>query len=175
MSRDLNLLTTEFKMDIEEVLISCKLKGIDIVPFYTIRSPESQAKLYRQSRSWREISNTIEMLSVNNAKYLSYILYSVGPQYGKGEVTKAYPGLSWHQFGEAVDCFVLYDEKAIWDDNHPYYAKYALIAKSIGLEAGFYWDSFKDACHIQKRKGSPLDYYSLKEIDKLIEEKFKNE
>lgn len=169
-NRDLNILTTEFKLDVEEVLHLCKLKAIDMVPFSTVRTPNEQAKLFRQSRSWKEISDTIEMLKSENANYLAEVMYRVGPQYGRF-VTNAYPGLSWHQFGEAIDCFVLYKGQSIWDSFHPYYAKYAMIAQSIGLESGHYW-KFSDSCHIQKRKGSPKDYFSLIEIDELMEHRY---
>ena len=51
-------------------------------------------KLPQPSRNW----------PAQKANFLASVLDGVGPQHGP-HVTNALPGLSWHQWGEAVDCF----------------------------------------------------------------------
>lgn len=78
-----------------------------------LRDPFEQAKLWRQSRSIEEILAAIDELRSVGAPFLAHCLESVGPQHGD-PVTNAPPGYSWHQWGEAVDCFWLLGGKAEW-------------------------------------------------------------
>ena len=66
----------------------------------------------------------------------------VGPQKGD-PVTNAIPGLSWHQWGEAVDCFWVVNNKAVWDletvvNGLNRFMVYANEAKKLGLDAGLF-------------------------------------
>ena len=65
-------------------------------------------------------------------------------------VTNAKGGSSWHNFGLAFDIVVLDSiGKANWDTSHPGWARAAKIGKSLGLEWGGDWKSFKDLPHFQ--------------------------
>ena len=171
--RDMNLLVPEFREKAEILLTSLKNRGYDLRPCCTIRSPWEQARLWRSSRSREEISEFIENLKKNGAHVLVGYIESVGPQHGNKEVTKAAPGFSWHQFGEAMDCFVVRDGKARWSPDEEGYAVYASRAESLGLTAGRYFTSFPDNPHVQLRSsGSPRDLYFDIEIEARMVEIF---
>jgi hypothetical protein len=126
-----------------------------MVPSQTVRTPEQQAKLWRQSRSLVEINQAIATLRNSGASYLAEVLDSVGPQHGD-EVTKVLPGNSWHQWGEALDCFWEVNGAAVWSTTKKVnglngYQVYAAEAKALGLTAGLLWTTFKDAPHVQLR------------------------
>jgi hypothetical protein len=146
-------------------------------PFYTLRTPFEQAELWRQSRSKQEIDEKINELRSKGAEFLAYCIESVGPQNGR-HVTNAVPGFSWHQWGEAIDCFWLLDGKAEWSTRKKVngkngYFNYGAIARSMGLTAGGFWSSFRDWPHVQLRKEShPGRIYDLQEIDGIMEERF---
>lgn len=179
MSRDLEELDPSFKAKIEELLSSCNESGYPMRQFFTLRSPFEQGKLWRQSRSRKQVEDKISELNSKGASFLAYCIESVGSQNGR-HVTNAIPGLSWHQWREAVDCFWLVDGNAEWSTKKKIngkngYANYADIASSMGLNAGGLWRSFKDWPHIQLRSESnPSRVYSLEEINAEMESKFGN-
>lgn len=89
------------------------------------------------------------------------------------------PGLSWHQWGEAVDCFWSLNGSAEWSastkaDGINGYRIYASFAKDMGLDAGGFWHSFKDWPHVQMRSaGSPISAgMTLAEIDAEMHNRF---
>lgn len=177
MSRDLNDLNVDFKTKVEELLSACEASGYPMRPFFTVRSPFEQGKLWRQSRTTKEIQEKLSELKGRGANFLAHCIESVGPQNGR-HVTNAIPGLSWHQWGEAVDCFWLIDGNAEWSSRRKIhgmngYATYADVAKSMGLDAGGLWRSFKDWPHVQLRNESdPSRLYSLEEIDAEMKVRF---
>lgn len=179
MSRDLDNLTPEFKSAVEQLLILCHQSGYTMRQFFTLRTPFEQGKLWRQSRSIHEVEQKIAELNNNNAEFLAHCIHSVGPQNGR-HVTNAIPGFSWHQWGEAVDCFWLLDGGAEWSTRKKIggvngYINYAEKAKSLGLTAGGFWSSFKDWPHVQMRKeSSPRRVFTIEEINNEMELKFRN-
>jgi peptidoglycan L-alanyl-D-glutamate endopeptidase CwlK len=65
-------------------------------------------------------------------------------------VTNAHGGESWHNFGLAFDILVLDSVgKADWDTHHPGWMRAAALGKSLGLEWGGDWTTFKDLPHFQ--------------------------
>lgn len=177
MSRNLELLEPSFKLKIDELLSQCNDSGYVMRQFFTIRTPFEQAVLWRQSRSSSEIREKILDLKNKKAEFLAHCIESVGPQNGN-PVTNAIPGLSWHQWGEAVDCFWLLDGKASWStkkkvDDINGYVNYGNIAKSLDLTSGGFWSSFRDWPHVQFRKESnPTRLFSLIEINNKMEDQF---
>lgn len=177
MPVDLNQLTPAFRSKIADLLNRCKAKGFEMRPYMALRTPQEQAKLWRQSRSTEEINQKIAYFNENGAPYLASVLNNIGPQHGK-EVTKAPPGLSWHQWGEAVDCFWLVNGGAEWSATKKIndingYQLFAAEAVSIGLTAGGLWPKFKDWPHIQLQKANnPLSVMTLPEIDKEMKKRF---
>ncbi|KOR81648.1 hypothetical protein AM232_10080 [Bacillus sp. FJAT-21352] len=106
------------------------------------RSMEEQAKLYGQGR-------------------LGYI-YD-GKNYSdlsKPRVTNAKPGQSYHNYGLAVDYFIVSDDgkNAIWTVDAKW-RRVAAIGKSLGFEWGGDWSSFKDYPHLDMTGG--LTYSQL--------------
>lgn len=179
MSRDLQALITPFKDKIEELLSSCMNSGYTMRPYFTKRDPLEQARLWRQSRSREEIVEKLRWLNQNNAVFIAHCIESVGPQYGS-HVTNAIPGLSWHQWGEAVDCFWLLEGRAEWSTRKQVgsingYHNYADLARQSGLTAGGHWRSFKDWPHVQYRpESNPGRIFSLVEIDNEMQQRFGN-
>ncbi len=196
MSRDLETLNDDFKVKATDLLDACVKRGVTMRPFYTERTPWSQARIYRSTRSTDEITRAAERLKANSAEYLAEVLHMVGPQHsppsGRGHLTNALPGLSWHQWGEAFDCFWLLDGRAAWStkeevivkiedaggvtrhseakvNGYRVYADEALKAGllSAGLSWGWDWP------HVQLRQhGSPRDVHSWEEIDYEMLAKF---
>lgn len=168
MSRDLAKLERNFRELVETVIEDCADHGFTLVPYSTLRTAEEQAKLWRQGRSLNVIQAQIRRLNAKGAPRLSKMLEDVGPQYGD-KVTNALPGESWHNYGKACDCYVEEDGEAIWDANHPGYRIYAHFATLRGLTAGFYWDEFQDAPHIQaSRQTNPVSVMDWADVEKEL-------
>jgi hypothetical protein len=176
-TRDLNALVPEFRLQVVALLDRCASRGTPMRPYFTLRSPFEQARLWRQSRSREQIAAKIAELESKSAPFLADCIRRVGPQHGD-PVTNAVPGLSWHQWGEAVDCFWLVDGQAEWSPRKEInglngYQVYAREAQAAGLTAGGLWPSFKDWPHVQLRSASsPLGVMSLVEIDARMKERF---
>lgn len=172
MIKSLADLHPEFKEKLDEVIVQCHQDGFWVVPYMTIRDPWEQAKLWRRSRTFQQCSQMIKDLKTADAEFLAECFLDVGSQPTAPWATNAIPGLSWHQWGEAADCYIQgKDGSAIWDSAHPGYECYATRAKERGLEAGHFWKS-KDSVHVQFRKGRVLEMYSLSEVDSIMIERF---
>lgn len=177
MSRDLHSLVEPFREQLERLLEACEGAGYTMRPYFTLRTPDEQARLWRQSRSSEEIADRLRWLRQNGGDFIAQCIENVGPQYGP-HVTNAVPGLSWHQWGEAVDCFWLLDGKAEWSTRKKVagvngYRNYAELAEQAGLTAGGHWRTFKDWPHVQLRSdSSPGRRYSLEEIDREMRQRF---
>lgn len=178
MAVALNGLETGFRQQVEELLRQCLEGGVEMRPYTGVRTPEVQAKLWRQSRAKEEINAAIARLKQSGAPFLASVIDGVGPQHGP-HVTNALPGLGWHQWGEAVDCFWALNGTAEWSttklaDGLNGYKFYAGKAKLLGLTAGGFWTSFKDWPHVQLRTaGSPVTAgVTVAEIDEEMKKRF---
>jgi peptidoglycan LD-endopeptidase CwlK len=128
-----------FLMKVKLVLQNCSLAGSDYFVISGLRSFQEQGDLYAQGRT-------------------------VNP--GSGVVTNAKPGFSAHNYGVAVDgCKDANMTRAGLqpDWNLADYQLWADKAREQGLEAGWYWTTFKEGPHIQL----PLKAHKLT-WDKLI-------
>ena len=88
-------------------------------------------------------------------------LYAKGrtePPIGKEHiVTQAKGGQSYHNFGLAFDIAVLDAAgKMDWDTSHPGWALAGQLGKTVGLEWGGEWTTFKDLPHFQYTAGLTL-------------------
>jgi peptidoglycan LD-endopeptidase CwlK len=170
---------SEFKEKVLKVISICREQGIEMRPFCVVRDPFAQARLWRQSRTIEEISLKITDLKNKSSDFLAYCLDSVGPQHGK-YATNALPGLSWHQWGEAVDCMWVVDGKAEWSVQKKVgglngYRYYTEIAAGLGLTAGGTWKKFRDWPHVQLRiESSPAKCMSIIRIDAEMKNRFGN-
>ncbi len=177
MAADLNQLVPAFRAQVERLLQTCAAQGAPMRAYFTLRTPFEQAKLWRQSRSREQIVAEVARLKAQGAPFLAHCIESVGPQNGP-PVTNALPGFSWHQWGEAVDCFWLVNGQAEWSaqklvDGRNGYRVYAQAAQAQGLTAGGLWPRLKDWPHVQLRSdGSPLKAHGLAGIDREMAARF---
>ena len=179
MAANLALLIPDFGQQVNLLLQNCLNRKIEMRPNEGLRDPFVQAKYWRQSRTTEVIQNKIAELKNTGANFLAHCIENVGPQHG-APVTNAIPGLSWHQWGEALDCFWVVKGKAVWDlttvvNGQNGFMVYADEAKKIGLDAGLFWKSLQDSPHVQLRKVSdPGKIFTIEEIDQSMQEKFGN-
>lgn len=172
MAANLDQLVHEFKISAVKLLDNCKNEGHELRPFFTLRDPWQQARLWRQSRTREQVLEAHLRLDRKGAPWLAQVLLDAGPAHGPW-VTNALPGQSWHNYGEAVDCFVVVNGSAVWDANHPGYIAYARLAKEAGLTAGRYWKGATDPVHVQfRQQSSPLHIMSWPEVDQAMKEMF---
>ena len=171
MERDLALLRPEFLSSLQAAVAAVHAHADDafeLRPFCTRRDPWTQARLWRQSRSIEEVRVEITRLRNSNAPFLARVLEEVGPQHGRW-ATNAVPGLSWHQWCEACDLFVVERGAAIWQANHPGYAmlREEAVARGLGVPL-----PTSDPYHVQGRLGSVLHYCGLAEVDAAMKERY---
>ena len=165
----LDALIPAFRAKVETLLDVLARQGFTLRPYCTVRDPFTQAKLWRQSRSSQQIKTMIARLRAQGAPRIAACIDEVGPQHGV-EVTKAVPGYSWHQHGEAVDCFLLdMDGHADWDASAPGYVAYAREATALGLRAG---RDFGDSPHTQFRHHEPHHDNSPARLDAMLAERY---
>lgn len=157
MPISLDGLDPDFSASLEACIAHCAARSVVMVPYFGIRTPVQQGALWRQSRSGQEITAKTAELRAKGAPYLADAIEAAGPQHGP-HVTNAVPGYSWHQWGEAMDCYWLNNGKAEWSTDvggaSNGYRIYADQATKDGLTAGGYWQSIKDWPHVQKRKAA---------------------
>ena len=177
MAANLDLVLPELKQKVEQLLLRCAARGLEIRPNAGLRDPFEQARLWRQSRSIEEIKAKIQEFKAAGADFLAHCIDSVGPQHGD-PVTGAPPGYSWHQWGEAVDCFWLLNGKAEWSTTKKVgglnaYKVYADEAERVGLVAGGHWTTLKDWPHVQLRPdASPAKTLSLANVNAAMKARF---
>jgi hypothetical protein len=167
-----------FNAKLQALLARLEADNIHMRISTAIRTPEEQARLWRQSRARDEVASAVAHLKSGGAHWLAEVLEGVGPQYGP-PVTRALPGLSWHQWGEAADLFWVVNGAAEWsvtrviDGDNGYHAL-ARAATEAGLTAGGNWPTLKDWPHVQLRPhSSPLEAgMTLQAIDAEMERRF---
>lgn len=177
MAIALDSLEPGFRTRVRELLERCRVRGVEMRPYAGLRDTFEQARLWRQSRSIEEINEKIRTLREHGAPFLAMCIESVGSQHGD-HVTNTPPGLSWHQWGEALDCFWVVDGRAEWStrrriDGVNGYSIYAEEAEKIGLTAGGRWIRFKDWPHVQARSdGSVESAIPIRTIDAEMRRRF---
>ncbi|MDM5452212.1 peptidoglycan-binding protein [Peribacillus simplex] len=116
-------------------------EGITVQISAGYRSLEEQANLYGQGRVYSYKGKNYSNLA-------------------KPIVTNAKPGQSYHNFGLAIDFFIVSDDgkKAIWTVNSKW-KRVAAIGKELGFIWGGDWTSFKDYPHLEMTGG--LSYKQL--------------
>lgn len=88
-------------------------------------------------------------------------LYAQGRTVPGHIVTNCPGGKSYHNFGLSVDCVPStrtpeqpYDPD--WNNKHPSWIRMETIGKSLGLECGAFWRTFKDCPHFQMTGRFPI-------------------
>lgn len=177
MAVSLDTLVPEFATLVSQLIEICANQGVEMRPYAALRDPFEQAKLWRQSRSREEIEAQIAKFENGGAAFLAHCLRSAGPQHGD-RVTNTPPGYSWHQWGEAVDCFWAVNGKAEWSTTKLVngvngYKAYAQHAAAVGITPGGHWKSFKDWPHVQQREESNVSrVMSMRDINNAMKARF---
>lgn len=141
-------------------------RGDELRPFCTIREPFEQARLWRQSRTASEIVKRCAELRDQGAPRIAACIESVGPQSGRW-ATNAVPGFSWHQHGEAMDCFLVIHGQASWDSEAHGYKAYATEALMLGLGT-----VRGDAVHVQLQQREPHQIHDVARLDNMMAARF---
>lgn len=171
-SRNINDLVLELATTARLTEKNCKEQGIDLLIYCTLRTPEEQARLYRQGRATWIIRRKQRSLREGGYGFLANIIEAVGPQYGS-RVTYAGPGESWHNLGMAFDAVPLVNGAAMWKyrKNKWLWETYGRVAKDLGLTWGGDWRGFKDYPHSQlQAHGNPIDFYSPSKLKVKLKE-----
>jgi peptidoglycan LD-endopeptidase CwlK len=178
MAVDLTQLDPDFQAKIQQLLTACAQAGYPMQPNEGIRLPFEQGQLWRQSRTSDIVQAKIAQLNANGQTFLATCIQRPGPSSGD-PVTNAIPGLSWHQWGNALDCvWIMPDGSENWSETTLVNGKngyhvYADIAASIGLTAGGHWDTLADWPHVQlPAAASPLGVYTLQQINDMMQRRF---
>lgn len=116
-------------------------EGITVQISAGYRSLEEQANLYGQGRVYSYKGKNYSNLA-------------------KTIVTNAKPGQSYHNYGLAIDFFIVSEDgrRAIWTVNEKW-QRVAAIGKSLGFKWGGDWSSSKDYPHLEMTGG--LSYTQL--------------
>lgn len=150
MSRRLDHLVpdVEYRAQLIKTDFEVRHPGYELLIYCTWRSPQDQARLFRQSRGLVQIQAKAQVLEDDGFPELAEILVGVGPVHGKlgAHVTKAGPGESWHQYGLALDAVPVFSGKTIWDDDHEAWWWYHELARRNGL-VPLSWEK----PHVQRR------------------------
>jgi len=148
-------------------------EGITLLIYCTFRSPEEQARLYRQSRSRDEIDVKVRKLEDRGFKFFADILVGVGPQKGflGRHVTFAGPGESFHQYRLAADGVPIIEGKCGWSKTI-YKKQWEAYGKAARKHRFFWagdWKGFQEFPHIQSMpSGNPLKILDHEMIFKVI-------
>ena len=164
-------LKPKFRLKLLFVMEQLDQKGISYEIFSCLRDPQEQAELWMKSRSEQEIRGAIDKLTKQGAPWLSNLVRATHRPYGRWE-TNNLPGLSWHQWGEAVSIRVLSESgRVIWNPNNEGYRALADLTRMVNLTSGFFWKR-RDVVHVQLRADAVRAYYTWSEIDREMKEAF---
>ena len=134
-----------------------------MIPVCGYRSVAEEAKLWRQSRPTAEVVGKTDELKAMGCDYLASVIESVGPCTGPW-ATNTIPGLSWHNWKQAVD-FAWEDNGVVnWDGDADAYKTLADEAIKLGLTPGYYFHE-RDAGHIQFSAKEVPEVYTLQEVN----------
>jgi peptidoglycan LD-endopeptidase CwlK len=169
---NLALLTSDFCAQVELLLAACAERGVVLRPYNTVRTPHEQAQLWARSRTTQQMQNAITYLRQQRAPRLAALFAGLRCSDGRW-ATNALPGNSWHQWGEALDCYVEENHKAVWSGQHVGYKVYAEEAQKLGLSSGYWW-KVRDAVHVQLRSSpSPSNILSWAAIEAEMVKRFR--
>lgn len=170
-----NGLDGDFVAKLKALLQDCADRGVVMKPYFGLRDPLTQGKLWRRSRVSIEIASTIDRLRTQGANFLADSIEKAPATTGPW-ATNAIPGESWHQYGEAMDCAWIRNGAMCWsttlDGNKNGYLIYMGLAEKHGLTA-IGKTMHRDFGHVQLRpQGAPDQLYGLLQIDGMMKEKF---
>lgn len=160
---------------------NCAAKGVRIQAYFTLRTPQQQAALWRQSRTASQVAAGIAKLRAQGCGFLADCIDKAGPSSGAW-ATNALPGYSWHNWGMAVDSMILNPQgHAVWGSNSENAADRALAqnglkvlaaeAVALGLTAGYNF-STPDMDHVQLPAKEVPDTYLPSDVNEQMAARF---
>lgn len=159
-SRSITDLNPEFKIKVERFLNKLDKENIKYVVYFTTRSLETQAYLWRAGRTKSLINKTIASLRKNKRVWVATLIENARPNPEPKILTNALPGGSSHNYGYGLDIVPIDSNKLpLWDyrKNKGIYKRMAAIGKTCGLAWGGSWVIFKgDYCHFEEPKWKKL-------------------
>lgn len=171
MTIDFTLLDQVYAPLVHQLIIDCAAAGYNLVPYYGYRSLQDQAKLWRRSRTSDAVNSEIASLRAQGCDYLASVVDNVGPQSSGPWATNAIPGLSWHNWGQAVDFYWQMENNRVnWDGDGVGYKILGQQANLLGLKWGGEF-STPDYDHVQMNKQEIPKIYSLKYVNDYFEGK----
>jgi hypothetical protein len=149
-------LDPDFSKKLHELIERCTASGIRMHVYSTLRGPTRQAELWARSRTEKELLSAVSMMRNAGAPRLAAILENKMYLCSSDRwATNLLPGQSWHQLGQAADCFQIIRDKATWFGSG--FVEYATMAVSVGLIPAKLWMSNRDNGHVQlNRFETPL-------------------
>lgn len=173
MSRKLDHLVPAFRDRVEDALAEAESNRLDVLIYCTHRSPEEQARLYRQSRTRYEIDFKANKLLTAGHYELADILRGVGPQMGTigKHVTMAGPGESFHNYGLAFDGVIMVNGKPDWACEHmEMWVIWGSILETHNIEWAGAWVRFREMVHGQDCLGmNPLKAHTPDQVKQLLD------
>jgi peptidoglycan LD-endopeptidase CwlK len=168
VSTDLNDLVPEFRAKVVAALKALADESLVFRPYFTLREPVTQARLWRQSRSKAVVDQQVADLRAQGCDFIAACFDKAGPADGPW-ATNALPGQSWHQYGEAVDCFLVdASGNPVWES--PKYARFG----QVGDQNNMWWGGhFGDNDHWQNRRIEPPEVFgSIKQINDALAQRW---
>jgi hypothetical protein len=153
------------------------MEGIVVRPYSGLRGPLEQAILWCQSRTPLEAELIARRFDDERAPFLAAVIRRAMVLSRPGRwSTNNLPGQSWHNFGLAIDAHVVSEDgRAVWGPKHAAYARYADVARDLGLYPGFDL-ARQDVVHVQHAGvtvRSVIGPWSV--VDKMLSERFPND
>ena len=175
-SKDPALLSVEFQKKLDQLIKESSKAGRDVRFAATLRGPAMQARLWCRSRCVEEVQNAKQLMGYTAPKLASLLseeFCGLGPP-----ATCNLPGQSWHQWGQAVDIYVVVGGVAVWEGSIA--KSVAQLAQKIGMFHSYFqraWWMQKRHWHVQLRpQETPLLIRGLcdswSELQKYMEERF---
>ncbi|MCD4813867.1 M15 family metallopeptidase [bacterium] len=170
-SRDLDDLIPEVKEKALVVQKVCQEAGhFDLLIYCSLRPLEEQARLFRQSRSRKEINVKINKFNERGLGFLAEVIENVGPCYGR-HVTNAAPGESWHNYGQAWDAVPMINSKPCWNyfQAKAYWDAYGEAVRKVGMYWAGDWTRFREYPHAQLSVGgNPLKTMTAEQVREAL-------
>ena len=137
--------------------------GVTLLIYCTYRSPQEQARLFRQGRSLAQIeARALQLEDKYRRPDLTAMLRNAAPQAAKRRVTNAGPGQSIHQYRGAFDAAPIRDGAIVWGTKDPADAALWALYGDVVLESALEWaGNWRRGREFPHAQSSTLDWHAL--------------
>jgi peptidoglycan L-alanyl-D-glutamate endopeptidase CwlK len=150
-SRSLEDLTPECRALALEHIRRCKVAGVELLIYCTLRTPEEQAELFARGRTREQLAERAADLHRRGRPDLGDLLYYQPADPHGTRVTLAGPGESLHQYGLAYDAAPIAGGKIDWSGRDWQWGVMGEMGELAGLEWAGRWPRFREQPHFQIR------------------------